>query len=256
MLEKLYQLPVAGIGVATFAVLLAAAATGHLAGRRYPALEGKELSRNAVAGIVGVVALLLAFTLGFALARFQDRRDAIVDEANAVMTAFLRADLLPAAERRQMQDAIRAYTATRDFTRTTDIAEAVDRSLAAQDALWPLAVTLSEGRLQGPERTFFLGAVNEVLDDHLLRAAARTERVPLPVLGLAVALAAAAVFLSAFNERTTRFPMVSFLIQAVGVATVVTLILDFDNTNTGLIRMDSWIITTTVTDMDRLLAGR
>jgi hypothetical protein len=255
MLDQFYQLPIAGIGVGTFVLILAAAIAGHFIGRRATAGESKELNRNAVAGIVGVVALLLAFTLGFALSRFQDRRDAIVDESNAVMTAFLRADLLPASERRELQQAIRDYTATRQFSNVADIASAVTASLAQQETLWPTAVALTEGRLTGPERTFLLASINDVLDVHLLRAAARAERVPLPVLGLAVLLSAAAVFLSSYNERSRRFPIVSFLIQAFGVAALVTLILDFDDTSTGFIRMDSWIMASTVEEMDRLLAG-
>ncbi len=255
MLDKFYQLPIATIGVVTFVLLLAAAIAGHVAGRRATPGESKELNRNAVAGIVGVVALLLAFTLGFALSRFQDRRDAIVDEANAVMTAFLRADLLPAAERRELQQVIRDYTATRRFSNVADVVGAVTESLAQQQKLWPTAVALTEGRLTGPERTFLLASVNDVLDVHLLRAAARAERVPLPVLGLAVLLSAAAVFLSSYNERSKRFPIVSFFIQAFGVAALVTLILDFDDTSTGMIHMDGWIMASTVEDMDRLLAG-
>ncbi len=174
------------------------------------------------------------------------------------MTAFLRADLLPAPERRELQQAIRDYTATRRFSNVSDVATAVTQSLQAQETLWPTAVALTEGRLTGPERTFLLGSINDVLDVHLLRAAARAERVrvPLPVLGLAVLLSAAAVFLSSYNERSHRFPIVSFVIQAFGVATLVTLILDFDDTATGLIRMDSWIMASTVEDMDRLLAGQ
>jgi hypothetical protein len=256
MLENFYQLPIAAIGAGTFVLLLIAAVAGHVAGRRAAAGESKELNRNVVAGIVGVVALLLAFTLGFALSRFQDRRDAIVDEANTVMTAFLRADLLPAPERRELQQLIRDYTATRRFSNVTDIATAITQSLAQQERLWPAAVALSEGRLAGPERTFLLGAINDVLDVHLLRAAARAERVPLPVLGLAVLLTAAAVFLSSYTERSKRFPISSFLIQSLGVATLVTLILDFDDTSTGLIRMDTWIMASAVADMDRLLAAQ
>jgi hypothetical protein len=254
MLDSFYQLPIATIGVATFVLLVAAAIAGHVAGHRSAAGESKELNRNVVAGIVGVVALLLAFTLGFALSRFQERRDAIVDEANAVMTAFLHADLLPAAERRELQVLIRDYAATRQFSNVSDMATAITASLAQQDRLWPTAVALSEGRLAGPERTFLLGAINDVLDVHLLRTAARAERVPLPVLGLAVLLTAAAVFLSSYTERSKRFPISSFLIQSLGVATLVTLILDFDDTSTGLIRMDAWIMASTVADMDRLLA--
>ncbi len=255
MFDKFYQLPIAGIGLATFVLLLAAATAGHVAGRRAAVGESRDLNRNVVAGIVGVVALLLAFTLGFALSRFQDRRDAIVDEANTIMTAFLRADLLPATERRALQQEIHAYASTRMFSNLPDVTTAVQQSLARQETLWPTAVALTEGRLVGPERTFLLSSINDVLDAHLRRAAARAERVPLPVLGLAVLLSAAAVVLSSYNESSNRFPILSFVVQALGVATLVTLILDFDDTSQGFIRMDSWIMASTVADMDRLLAG-
>ena len=39
---------------------------------------------------------MIGFTFAMALSRFEARRDAIVNEANAVSTAALRARLLPA----------------------------------------------------------------------------------------------------------------------------------------------------------------
>jgi hypothetical protein len=255
MLENFYQLPVMALGAITFAVLFASAYGGFLTGRLSTVNDGKELNRGAVAGIVGVVALLLAFTLGYALDRYQERRQAVVIEANAVMTAFLRADLLPSEERLEFQRTIRAYAATRDMTRVTDIETAVAATLAAQEKLWPQAITLSEGRLAGPERTFLLAAVNEVLDDHLVRAAAASQRIPIAVLVIAVGLAGSAVFLSAFNERSRRFPALTFLVQAFGFSAVVVLILDFDNTADGLIRIDGWIMQSAVVEMDRILDG-
>ena len=255
MLDSLYQVPVLLLGLGTFVLLFAAAYVGFAFGQRGPDDETRELSRSAVAGVVGVVALLLAFTLGFALSRFQDRRAAVVDEANAVMTAFLRADLLPAAERQELRALIRAYAATRDVSGSTDIAASVAASIEAQAVLWPKAIALSEGRITGAERTLLLSAVNDVLDDHLERLAAATERVPLPVLGLAVLLAASAVFLSAYNEHSRKFPAPTFLMQAIGLAAVVMLILDFDNAADGLIRIDTWILASTVEDMDRIIAA-
>lgn len=255
MLDHFYQLPILLLGCVTFAVLFAAAYAGFFAGRTSKDDEGKELNRGAVAGIVGVVGLLLAFTLGTALSRYHERRAAVVVEANAVMTAFLRADLLPTEERQDLREIIRAYAATRDVTRVTNLEAAVAASLAAQAQLWPHAVALTDGRLTGAERAFFLSSVNEVLDDHLIRVAAATQRVPLAVLVIAVGLAAAAVFLSAYNEKSRHFPATTFLFQAFALAAVVTLILDFDNTAGGLIRIDSWIMTSTIEEMDRILAG-
>ena len=255
MLDNFYQLPVLALGVAAFAVLFAAAYAGFLAGRTSTDSEGKELNRGAVAGIVGVVALLLAFTLGTALSRYQDRRAAVVIESNAVMTAFLRADLLPPEERQDFREMIRAYAATRDMSHVTDIEEAVAASLAAQENLWPQAVALTEGRLTGAERTFVLSSINDVLDNHLTRAAAASQRIPIAVLVLSVGLAASAVFLSAYNERSRRFPATTFIVQSFGLAAVVMLILDFDNTTGGLIRIDGWIMSSTVAEMDRILGG-
>ena len=255
MLDNLYQVPVLLLGLGAFVMLFAAAYTGFVLGQRKSGDETRELSRSAVAGVVGVVALLLAFTLGFALSRFQDRRASVVDEANAVMTAFLRADLLPAAERQELRATIRAYAATRDVSGTTDIAASVAASMEAQALLWPRAIALSEGRITGAERTLLLSAVNDVLDDHLERLAAATERVPLPVLGLAVLLAASAVFLSAYNEHSRKFPAPTFFMQGIGLAAVVMLILDFDNVSDGLIRIDNWIMASTVEDMDRIIAA-
>jgi hypothetical protein len=257
MIQNLYQLPVYLLGGLTFLLLYLSAYGGFVSGRRRRRRRGpdngKELSRGAVAGLVGVFALLLAFTLGFALARHQERRQAVVVEANAVMTAFLRADLLPPEERRAFRQAVRDYAATRDFAHASDLEGMVEASLAAQAKLWPLAVALTDGRLVGPERTFLLAAVNDVLDDHLVRAASGTQRLPLPVLALSVCLAAAALFLSAFSETAARFPAPAFIVQALSIAAVVTLILDFDNAGGGMIRTDDWIMSSTLAEMDRLL---
>ena len=58
------------------------------AGPGFGALEG------AVFGLLG---LLVAFTFSGAATRFEMRAQLIVDEANAIGTAYLRIDLLPAA---------------------------------------------------------------------------------------------------------------------------------------------------------------
>ncbi len=44
--------------------------------------------------LLGVVGLILAFGLSLALSRYEDRRATIVDEANAIGTTYLRAQML------------------------------------------------------------------------------------------------------------------------------------------------------------------
>ena len=57
---------------------------------------GYRLGAGTMVGsLFALLAFMLAFTFGMATSRFDARRQLVVEEANAVTTAFLRADLLP-----------------------------------------------------------------------------------------------------------------------------------------------------------------
>src|SRR5262247_206764 len=62
---------------------------------------------------LALVAFLVAFAFSGAGNRFVDRLDVIVDEANALGTAWLRADVLPEPERSTLKTALKEYTADR-----------------------------------------------------------------------------------------------------------------------------------------------
>ena len=61
-------------------------------------------------GLLGLLGLLLAFTFGMAGARFDQRKTLVVEEANAIGTAWLRTDLVPEPMRAQARDVLREYT--------------------------------------------------------------------------------------------------------------------------------------------------
>jgi len=59
--------------------------------------EGASAGAGVIDGAVfGLLGLLVAFTFSGAAARFDGRRHLVVEEANAIGTAWLRLDLLPA----------------------------------------------------------------------------------------------------------------------------------------------------------------
>jgi hypothetical protein len=65
-----------------------------------------------VGATLGLLAFILAFTFGLAAARFDTRRQLLLDEANAIGTTYLRAGMLP--ERgQQVRDLLRHYVAAR-----------------------------------------------------------------------------------------------------------------------------------------------
>src|SRR5215475_598190 len=60
-----------------------------------------------------LVAFLIGFAFSGAASRFIDRADVIVKEANALGTAYLRADTITEPERGELKAALREYTADR-----------------------------------------------------------------------------------------------------------------------------------------------
>src|SRR6185436_12430539 len=104
-----------------FAILLLAGMVGFLEiGRRIGIrrvavdAEGVREGAGAVEGAVfGLLGLLLAFTFSGAASRFDERRHLIVEEANAIGTAYLRLDLLPAEEQPPLRDLFRSYLDSR-----------------------------------------------------------------------------------------------------------------------------------------------
>src|SRR4051794_28280694 len=84
------------LGILLFGGMLGATALGAFLGRRVRHRSDtlKEPFGVLQAALLGVVGLLLAFGLSLAVSRYEDRRANVVSEANAIGTAYLRAQTL------------------------------------------------------------------------------------------------------------------------------------------------------------------
>src|SRR5262247_3663265 len=95
-----------------FVGILAALALGRWLGKvaiaRYgaAALPSVGSLETAVFALLG---LIIAFTFSGALSRFDARRALVVDEANAVGTAYVRLDLVPASAQPKLKETFRKY---------------------------------------------------------------------------------------------------------------------------------------------------
>jgi hypothetical protein len=63
--------------------------------------------------IFALMGLLIAFTFSGAASRFDTRRHLVVEEANAIGTAYLRLDLLPASTQTALRESFRQYVEAR-----------------------------------------------------------------------------------------------------------------------------------------------
>ena len=96
--------------------------------------EDPDLHEQAVGvrdGVIVLLSLLLGFTLALALPRYDLRRQLIVDEANAIGTTDLRAQMLPEPARGKSLELLRNYVDARvEFSETGGIPGASDAATA------------------------------------------------------------------------------------------------------------------------------
>src|SRR6185369_10400265 len=88
-------LPLWGVFFVTLLLVFISEESGFRFGRKRILGEGepKDPSLGSMVGAtLGLLAFMLAFTFGMASARYDTRRQLIRDEANAIQTAYLRAD--------------------------------------------------------------------------------------------------------------------------------------------------------------------
>ena len=190
---------------------------------------------------VGLLALLIGFTFAMALSRFEARRDAVVQEANAIGTTALRARFLPEPHRAETLRLLREYVKVRidAFHSGHSFAElntTVERSNAVQEALWKQARAVGEKDKALIPAGLFVQSLNQTIDAQGVRLAALRNRIPSIVLVTLYVLAAAAGgfvgFASAIDPRLTRLPVV---IMGLLISLVLYLIMDLDRPNSGFI---------------------
>src|SRR5262245_50268948 len=135
--------------LALFVVMLVAAEAGRRIGVARLARQSDGLAKgagSADAATFALLGLLIAFTFSGAASRFQDRRDLIADEANAIGTAYLRVDLLPGDVQQPLRDLFRRYADVRVTVYGRVLDDAATRAKLGettelQAAIWTMAAS-------------------------------------------------------------------------------------------------------------------
>jgi hypothetical protein len=187
-----------------FGVVLSITLLGVLVGHRLRHLSESLRESFAVlqAALLGVVALLLAFGLSLAVDRYENRRAAVVADANAIGTTYLRAQTLAEPMRSRSLEDLVAYTDT--AIRLTDsvpggpeATDATEDGQVLQRELWGLAGRALEEAPNASAPRLYVETLNEMIDQQTVRVAGVSNRVPTAVLVLEILGAALALGLLA-----------------------------------------------------------
>ena len=182
--------PLLVLGVVVLLLLSAGLAAGlvirHLHDRD-PRRTGKDDDGQegyVVSAVLGLLALLLGFTFALAVDRFETRRALVLQEANAIGTAYLRTQLLPQPHRERISALLIDYTENRVALGKSSAAEnsqMLARNNRIVTDLWA-ATAAGFQSIKGLDfSSAYIDSMNTLIDLDTSRKAARTVRVPTEV---------------------------------------------------------------------------
>lgn len=193
-----------------------------------------------VASILGLLALVLGFTFSIAASRFDARREAVLQESNAIGTAYLRTRLLTPDLHKQSAAALKEYVDIRlQGVKSGDPTAAIARSEELHEVLWKLAITAAEQKPESEMVELYVDSLNKVIDLNEVRVqAGLRSRIPLVMWGgllVMSLLSMAAVGYQSGLTNSRRSPVKLAMIVAFTI--VLALIADLDRSHKGLFRI-------------------
>ena len=245
-----FQLSSWVLGLVIFAIVLSATSLGLLLGRsQRQRSEGlREPLAVLQAALLGVVGLILAFGLALAVGRYEARRTAVVDEANAIGTTYLRAQTLAEPVRTGSLERLVRYTDT--SIRLSDSVpgspgarQAVAEGQQLQRELWAQAGHALDAAPTASAPRLYVESLNEMIDMQTVRVSGLNNRVPGAVLALEVAGAALALGLLALYLAILGRGVLTVVLAAALVALLLLVTFDLDRPTRGLIRVPSTPLT-------------
>lgn len=256
--ELMYDIPSYLIAAGLLILMIAAMFLGTKTGKALH-MKVDEESRNqanAVQGsLLGLLALLLGFTFSLSLGRYDQRSTEVVNEANAIGTAWLRTDLVSDARRAETKNLLRDYgelrlrAATVASTDGNKRAELIAAAEATFAKVWELAVAETR-ETPTPVAMGFASSLNDMIDALASRDSAIDRHVPELVLfllfGTFILLGGVIGFSSGISNVRPSVPVYAMMSL---IIVLVFLIVDLDRPRRGLIEVDQSKLIATVLSM-------
>jgi hypothetical protein len=238
------------LSIALFIGILILMEIGRWVGSRRLALDPKGAragTGTVESAVFALVGLLIAFTFSGAATRFDTRRALIVQETNAIGTAYLRLDLLSEDVQPVMRDLFRRYVDARleIYRRVTDqqaTMAAMDEAIRLQGLIWQQAVTggQHEGSATDAIR-LLLPALNDMIDISTSRTLSAKQHPPLIIYLMLVGLTLASALLAGYDMAGGKSRnWLHILGFAAVMALAVYVIIDLEFPRLGLIRVDTF----------------
>lgn len=132
--------------------------------------EQKSQAGTVLAALLALLGFLLAISFGIAADRFAERKALVLEEANAISTAFLRTSFLPEPHRAQTRDLLRDYTVERvrplEGWDPQELEQVLSHAEDSHRELWAQADEVAAQHPRSVPVGLFIDSLNEVIDLH------------------------------------------------------------------------------------------
>jgi hypothetical protein len=207
-----------------------------------------------VSATLTLLGLIIGFTFSMASGRYDQRRLYEEGEANAIGTEYVRADLLPAAERAPAKALLREYLKARiafyDSEYGTKLATINAETAALQARLWRSVQAQAEAS-PTPVTALVISGMNDVLNSQGYAQASWWNRIPLSAWSLMIAIALFANLLVGYATKPSKSGNLLLLVLPLIVSVSFFLISDLDSPRGGFIKVPP----VDLTSLSRSIAG-
>src|SRR5262249_45731668 len=191
-----------------------------------------------LAATLTLLGLIIGFTFSMALGRYDQRKNYEEEEANAIGTEYVRADLLPAADAAKVRALLLSYLEQRVLFYTTRDAQDLERidarTTTLQPELWSAAQAPASAT-PTPVVALAVSGMNDVLNSQGYTQAAWLNRIPAAAWLLMIAIAICAAILLGIGARSPRASSRLLVVLPLVVTIAFFLIADIDSPRRGVI---------------------
>jgi len=242
----LYQTPTAIIVALLFILMLVFNRMGFVIHRKQIQKNPESASEGLgpiEGSLLGLLALLLSFAFGMLASRFDARKQTIVQEANDIGTAVLRADLYPDSIRNVLRADFKDYVDAR-IAYYNSGADAVANAIALtnstkySDKIWATVVQQAQDKENTLRSQQMIPAVNNMIDSVSTVEAARNATVPDSIFWFLFLLIITASLIVGYSSNSKKINHV--IVSGFALMTVLTvfLIMDLDRPRRGVINTE------------------
>lgn len=226
---------------------------GVFVGRKFGHWQLKRDSRKqlvvvqvAEAAVFALLGLMVAFSFSGAYERFEARKIYIIDEANAIDTAFMRLDLLAPDTRPALRQSFREYLDTRlaaykhlpDFE-SSSVEYA--KSLRLKQQIWDQTIAACHVTDSQVATQLVIESVNTMFEIANTRYAIKNIHPPLAVFCMLLGLAFLSAFLAGYCTAKDKVKQLIYVLAYLVIITlIIYIILDLEFPRVGMIHVNSF----------------